>query len=142
MKCKFKLNTTAVDSIDKLDLSDLSFEDVCAHYCTGRTIVKGSKQDRTYCYRKGIGTNAGDIEQSVWCEIVNHLIVRAQEQKLFQYVKEWVKENSQRWRNIKELELEALKLHSMRIFDNPDWYGYVNFNSKYRPEILTQECVL
>ena len=136
MGFKFKLNTTQIDSIDKLDLIALSFEDLCAHSSTGRSITKGLGRDKTYSYRQGIGTNAGDIEQSVWCEVVNRLIVRAQEQKLFQYVKEWVKENSHRWRNVKELELEALKLHSMRIFDNPDWYAYFDFNSKYRPEIL------
>lgn len=139
MEFKFVLNETQIDSIDKLDLSHLAFEDIYAHYGTGRAITKGTGRDKTYTYRHGIGTNVGDIEETVWCEVVKRLIIRANEQTLFRCVKEWTKENNRLWRNMKELEIEALKLHARRIFDDSDWCDYIAFNKKYRPEILKPE---
>lgn len=37
-----------------------------------------------------------------------------------------------------DIEREALELHAARIFDDPCWRGYVEFNEKYRPEVLEQ----
>src|SRR5699024_12113715 len=34
-----------------------------------------------------------------------------------------------------EIRREALQLHTSRIFDNPQWVGYLPFNKRYRPEI-------
>ena len=34
-----------------------------------------------------------------------------------------------------ELRKEALQLHIDRVFDNPQWGGYLPFNKRYRPEV-------
>ena len=34
-----------------------------------------------------------------------------------------------------EIRKEALQLHTSRIFDNPQWVGYLPFNKRYRPEV-------
>ena len=48
----------------------------------------------------------------------------------------WVIKSNQWLTNKPEVEIEALELHACRIFDNPLWVGYVEFNEKYRPEVL------
>lgn len=139
MKQNYVLNSARINSINELNSVNLSFEDVYAHYGTGRSITHNSGREKTYSYRHGIGTNVGDIEVSVWCEIVKRLIVRANEQELFRNVKHWTKDHCPFYRDATELEIEALKLHALRIFDDPDWVDYVAFNSKYRPYLLYEE---
>ena len=43
------------------------------------------------------------------------------------------KENCAWLRTLAEIEQEALELHAARIFDNPAWDGYIDFNKQYRP---------
>ena len=44
-------------------------------------------------------------------------------------------------RSSRETELYALELHSSRIFDNPRWVAYEEFNGKYRPKCLNNQEV-
>lgn len=81
-------------------------------------------------------TAVGDIEKSVWQQVVRTLIIRENETELFENLKCWLKDSKMTFRDDNELEDYALDLHATRIFDRPEWVGYVDFNTKYRPRIL------
>ena len=126
----------AVDQIESIDIEHLTFSDLYPLHGTGRPIVKSSGWYKTYSYRVGVGTHIGDIEESLWCRLVRGLIKKHGEQELYQQLQEWVKENCLWLKTRSDIEVEALKLHAMRIFDCQEWVGFVAFNRKYRPEAL------
>ena len=78
-------------------------------------------------YRTGIQTNVGGIETSEWKALMKRLICQTGEEIIFDRLLRWVSQNSP-WLHTKEkYELEALELHSMRAFENPEWVGYTEF---------------
>lgn len=116
---------------------DASYEDLRFGYYTGRAILlSGSGRDKKYAYRNGISTKLGDIEESVWCEAMMRLIERSGELGLLQSMTEWVTNNAPLLRTDKERHKEAVILMSCRIFDDPKWAGYAEFNQKYRSDYL------
>lgn len=48
---------------------------------------------------------------------------------------QWCSEHNFTGASAAEIRREALQLHTSRIFDNPQWVGYLPFNKRYRPEI-------
>ena len=116
------------------------FSDLRVHYCTGQAYLISSNPERKYGYRHGVQCNIGDIEESEWQRLVEDLIERSGEQKLFSQLLEWQKIHGFS-RNAKEAKREALELHAARIFDNEQWCDYVAFNKKYRSEILQNKGV-
>ncbi len=135
MEHKFILNQNRIDSIQSINLDSLTFEDVYYHYGTGVGFTEMRNHEKVSKYRHGVGTNIGDLERSVWKQIVYHLIAKASEEELFEQLKEHAAEVGF-FRNKEELEMDALQLHSYRIFENPSWVSFVPFNRKYRPEYL------
>lgn len=116
---------------------DASYEDLKFGHYTGRAILLSSSgRDKKYTYRNGISTKLGDIEESVWCEAMMHLIERSGELGLLQSMTEWVTNNAPWLRTDKERHKEAVILMSCRIFDDPKWVGYAEFNQKYRSDYL------
>lgn len=115
-------------------LSDsITFEDLRVHFFTGRSILlSGSGRDKKYTYRSGVMTDVGDIELSRWREIVHSLIDKAHEQKLHEQLLKWVKDCCPFQHTKEEIETYALELHASRIFDNPKWAAYDEFNRRYR----------
>ena len=77
-------------------------------------------------------TDVGDIELSRWRELVHDLIEKANEQALYAQLLKWVKECCPFQHTKEEIETYALELHASRIFDNPQWAAYKEFNEKYR----------
>lgn len=132
----------AVDRIEEVDAEQLTFADLRCHYGTGRAITHGSGRDKTSIYRNGIATNIGDIEEYLWCRLVKDLINKHGEQKLYQQLRAWVKENCLWLKTGAEIEKHALELHASRIFDNQQWVGFIPFNQKYRPSALEQAEVV
>ena len=136
MKRKYVLNQTRIDSIQSVDLDNLTFEDVYLHYRTGMGFSVMKNHEKISKYRNGVGTNIGDIEESVWKQIVKYLITKNSEEKMYEHIKQYTKEYGY-YRNEAELEMEALICHAYRLFDDPLWYHFIPFNRKCRPEFLT-----
>ena len=111
-----------------------SFEDLCYHSGTFQSFtLSGTGRNRKYGIRRGVLTNLGDLELSEWRRLMLDLIQRSGEMVLFEQLKHWVKDNTYVKQTPQELEDYALRLHSHRIFENPNWVGYEAFNRIYRP---------
>lgn len=130
--------TTTIDRIEQLGNIEFSFEKLSKKYGTFRSYSNGTDRlgRKKFRSRVGVQTDYGDIEVTLWCELVRNLIEQYDEKKLFNHLKVWVIKSNQWLTNKPEVEIEALELHACRIFDNPLWAGYVEFNEKYRPEVL------
>lgn len=130
--------TSTVDKIEQLGDAELSFEKIQKKHGTFRTYSNGTDRlgKKKYRSRVGVQTDCGDIEITLWCELVHKLIDEHNEQELFNHLKVWVMNNCKWLTDKQDIERETLELHASRIFDNPCWIGYMAFNQKYRPEIL------
>ena len=130
--------TTTIDRIEQLGNIEFSFEKLSKKYGTFRSYSNGTDRlgRKKFRSRVGVQTDYGDIEVTLWCELVRNLIEQHDERKLFNHLKVWVIKSNQWLTNKPEVEIEALELHACRIFDNPLWVDYVEFNEKYRPEVL------
>ena len=118
-------------------MNDLTFQDLQLRYQTGRSfIVSGTGRNRVYGYRNGVMCAIGDLEWSEWCQKVRDLIQKAGETELHAQLLAYLKDHNYGKVSKQELEFEALKLHTSRIFDNELWIGYLGFNQKYRPHLL------
>ena len=133
-----------IDNITQLDVSQLTDENLRCHYETGLNIMtKNSQGHKASWYRKGVHTNLGDIEKSLWIELVKQLIERENDQSLFDMLLEWEKAaNHIHSMTEKDFVYEALKAYACRIYDNKAWFDYVRFNRKYRPAILDNDSTL
>ena len=111
----------------------VTFEDLSVHFFTGRSILlSGSGRDKKYSYRRGVMTNDGDIELGRWRELVHDLIEKAHEQALHEQLLKWVKDCCPFQHTREEIETYALEIHASRLFDNPKWAAYDEFNRRYR----------
>lgn len=131
-------STNTIDRIEQLEKSKLSFEKLCKKYGTFRTYSDGTDRlgRKKHRSRVGVQTDCGDIEITLWCELVRKMIEQHNERELFNHLKVWVI-NECKWLTDKqEIEREALELHACHIFDDPCWLAFVPFNEKYRPEVL------
>ena len=111
----------------------VTFEDLSVHFFTGRSILlSGTGRDKMYSYRSGVMTDVGDIELSRWRELVHGLIEKAHEQTLHEQLLKWVKDCCPFQHTREEIETYALEIHASRLFDNPKWAAYDEFNRRYR----------
>lgn len=112
----------------ELDAEKLTFKDLRCHFETGQSyVISGRGRDRKTGYRTGIQTNVGDIEVSEWKMLMKDLIRRSDEEFLYKLLFQWVSQNIPWLHTKQEYELYSLKLHAMRIFENPDWADYEAF---------------
>ena len=119
------------------DIDALTCEDLRVHFGTGQAVrISGSGRNRISKYRTGVQTNIGDMETSVWMDLMRHLIARLGETELQEHLRQWVKENCAWIHTSEEVEQHSLELHAARIFDNPAWTGYMDFNRRYRPNLV------
>lgn len=117
----------------QLNAETLTFEDLRCHFGTGRSyVISGTGRDRKKGYRTGIQTNVGDIEVSEWKTLMKDLIQRSGEEALYKLLFQWVSQTTPWLHTKQEFELEALELHAMRIFDNPEWADYEAFRDYCR----------
>ena len=116
-----------IDRIEQIDLSNLTFENLRVCYGTGQAVLlSGSGRNKKYGYRSGIQTELGDIEISVWRELVKRLVIRNNDQKLLSCYKKWLK-STKNWLKPEEIEHEALELYTYQMKDNTEWYDYEAF---------------
>lgn len=132
------MNHQRHDSIIEFDLSTITFSDLCWRYGTGIDTSTGKGYYKVHSYRNGVMTKLGDIEIKVWCELMNQLIEKEDEQWLLAALEEWQRENCYNRKNPNEIREAALEMHSMRIFDRPGWVHFLPFNKRFRPETLEQ----
>ena len=116
-------------------LPEITFDRLVSMYGTGRSVtISGSGRDRKTRYRAGHMTAIGDIEENAWASLVEALIEREGEQELFKSLLAYVTDSCHWLHSTKERHEYALQLHCRRLFDNPQWAGYTEFNEKYRKE--------
>ena len=84
MRNDYLNSADCINAIDRIDVSKLTFEDVRVHYGTGRSYTVQGNYEKKYFYRNGKKTNIGDIEESVWRDIVRQMISIHGEDELFQ----------------------------------------------------------
>ncbi len=109
-----------------------TYDDIRVMHDTGRK-AEGSS------YRVGKMTKLGDIEEAEWVGMAERLIKKNGEWELFEKLKEWYKDTVKWFRGEKELHIYSLECFVARIFDNPEWVDYADFNEKYRSEVLDKE---
>ena len=125
-------NFSEIESIK----DDLTFQMVKYMYGTGRSNSFTTAHGKVVTYRHGVMTEIGDIEESVWMQIVEFLIKKSCEMELYHNLLEWVKERLKWCASKEERKKYALRLHASRIFDDQEWVDYKAFNAKYRPDII------
>ena len=118
-------------------MAELTFEDLRCHYQNGRALlISGEGRNRVYGYRTGVQCKLGDIERSEWIQMVKDAIDRAGEQALYEQLLQHLKDHNYTRASRAELEFKALALHASRIFDDELWVDYLQFNQKYRTEVI------
>lgn len=117
------------------DLSSLSFEDIRWQNGVFRCNSTGAGRDKQRTYWHGVKTKLGEIEEKDWCRLAEALIEYSGETQLLKYLIQWCTEHNYTRDSAAELRKEALQLHAARIFDNPQWVGYLPFNKRYRPAV-------
>lgn len=118
----------------------MNFEDLQCHTRSFRVIKKGKGREKIEETRSGIICNLGDLEQSDWIDKMETLIKESNEWDLQEHLREYVAALpwcNPRLKNYDQnVRLDALILHSYRIFDDELWVNFINFNQKYRPDAL------
>ena len=111
-------------------IEPVTFVDLRCHFRTWRSyVISKTGRDRKMGFRTGIQTNAGDIDVLEWKMLMEDLIRRSGEEIFHKLLLQWIFENTPWLHTKQERELEALVLHAMRIFENPEWVGYEVFRS-------------
>lgn len=118
-----------------------TFDDLKIYFKTGRSITKKiNRKNVQVGYRVGVFCKLGDIELSEWEEMMEALITESGEMELFENLMNWVRDNCAfiKKNSLKEVRLYALELHSERIFENKEWYGFFDFNKNYSSEKIAE----
>lgn len=120
----------------KLPMKDLAFRGK-SHRCE---TVSGSGRNRVTRYANFIECNAGSIESPVWYQLIWDLAISSGEEELLRNLIEY--ESSLPFlRTQADREHYGLEQYSVRIYDNPNWVGFISFNRKYRPDALIDVSV-
>ena len=115
----------------------LTYESIRFRTHTGRAFFMSDRGfKKKYRYRHGVQTPIGDIEESLWYELMQELIVQNGDTVLFEQLLEWFMDNPVAGRSKAEKERYVLRCFSHRIFDNEAWIDYIPFNQTYRSTIL------
>ena len=118
-------------------MPELTFEDLRCKYQNGRALlISGEGRNRVYGYRTGVQCELGDIERDEWIRMVKDAIQSAGEKKLYEQLLQHLKDHNNTRDSRAELEFKALELHASRIFDDELWVDYLQFNQKYRTEVI------
>lgn len=136
------MSVVRLDSNSKIDIAAISFSDLCWRYGTGIDTSTGKRWYKVHSYRNGVMTKLGDIEVSVWYQLMEQLIERDHEQWLLDALIQWECEHGYGRRSPSELRKRSLKLHSMRLFDSPNWVDFVAFNKRHRPEVYARANIV
>ena len=124
---------------EDLDQEHLTYDDLRYLYGTGQSyIISNDGRKKNYGYRFGVMTRLGDMEISQWEMLLRRLIERSGEQALQENLLNWVTKHYPYLRTEREQQIEALALHSARIFEDPKWVDFEAFRREYG-HLLTKE---
>ena len=112
------------------DLSTITFEDIRWQYGVFHCNSTGAGRDKKYFPWRGAKTKLGEIEEHDWCQLAEAVIEQAGETDLLKQLIQWCTEHNFTGDSAAEIRKEALQLHTSRIFDNPQWVGYLPFNKR------------
>ncbi len=76
------------------------------------------------------------MEEHIWCRLVEQIAQRDSEMWLVDALAAWEKAHNYTCISPSEIREEALRLYSVRIFDQPEWVHYIPFNCRFRSGIL------
>lgn len=143
-KLSFSLNR--IDNVAQIDKSLISHENIRYMHGTGVAInLEDSKRtgEKRYKYRHGIQTKLGDIEVSVWKELVYMLIKQQGDEEFYKQILEYETEHN-RFNVVdkEDIEKEALRSYAMRLYDDKSAWDYIRFNARYRPHLLDDPTLL
>lgn len=127
-----------IDSLSSTNPESLSFPNLRWRFGTGVGTSTGQGHYKKSGYRSGVMTELGDIEITVWIQLMEQLIEKSGEQWLLDALICWEKETNYTNASDSKLREIALELHSARIFDDPEWVCYIPFNKRFRPDVLEQ----
>lgn len=126
-----------INSFSSVNPSQITHENLIPYYGTGQVISlnkgggeKGSK------YRKGIFTKLGDIEISVWIELVEWLIDEENDQAYYGKIYEWYKMRALPNQTKIDIQKEALECYVRNLPEDKSWNDYIQFNQQYYPKRL------
>lgn len=133
-----------IDNITQIDPSRITRDNLRFMHGTGQgSSYKNSQGYKISSYRVGIQTAIGDIEVSLWMELVQKVIEQENDQEIFGQLLEWEKDNNHIGSNTKtDILQSAMQSYTYRIYDNKAWWDYVRFNRKYRPDVLDNDPTL
>ena len=110
-----------------------AFENLQWWYSVLRVSSKKTQSGRReYSSRDTVKTKLGELEQDEWIRRAKKLIKENGELSLQDALQEYVCSCIPWIHSDEEQEVYALKLHMDRIFDDPEWVDYVEFNDRYR----------
>ena len=127
-----------IDTIEGIDLDTVTLPDICWKYGTGVAISTGDKRVGTYKsdYRCGVMTDIGDIRRDIWRRVAEHIARRDGQEWLVKALVEWEDAHGYDQLSQEDIYYSALFLYSHESFDDPQWYGFIPFNRKYRADAL------
>lgn len=117
-------------------LSEVTFEDIRWQYGVFRCNSTGAGRYKKYSPWRAVKTKLGEIEERDWCRLAEAVIERENEIPLLKALIQWCNEQAYVSTSVADVRMEALQLHAARIFDNPQWVGFISFNAAHRPEVL------
>lgn len=131
------MNTRRIESIKEIRLDEVALSDMRWQYGTGvAVLVSGSGRDKKYRYRNGVATALGDFEESVWYQVIEHIMRRDGETELVEMLTVWESEHNYTNARPPELRKQALQAYASRLFDRPEWVDFIPFNRRFRPYAL------
>lgn len=131
-----------IDSASALDPAACTFSNLHWRYGTGVDTSTGKGYYKKISYRYGVMTKLGDIEITVWHQLMEQLIEKSGEQWLLEALIQWEKEHYYAKSSSARLRESALQLHSSRIFDDPEWICFLPFNKRFRPAVYEQANIV
>lgn len=131
------MNTTEINSLNGIDTTKLTFDDIRDMYGVFRSESTGYGRNKTYTTRSGVQTKIGNIRTDIWCLLAEQLIERAGEEDIQNRLVEFVNLMPFMQKSSKsDRKLKSLQLHISRIFDEPSWVAFIPFNESFRFEAL------
>lgn len=132
-----------IDAVSQVDPALITFNNLAVKYETGQSVyVRGTGRDKVCRYRNGKMTEIGDIEVSVWKELVNQLIKKNGNEELINHFREWIHDSIPWIRNDNHADEYAYELYVSQMNQNRTWWGYTRFNMIYCPERIENDSSL
>lgn len=133
------VNFTQINSVRDLDISQLTLKSLNWKYGTGRSYTEKTRDGKICHYRYGVMTDAGDIREDVWEELVLLLIKRDGEELMHEQLSQWYEDEFGAYHSKEDIRQIVLQAHTARLYNSPGWCDYIAFNQKYRPWILKKK---